>query len=499
MKHKIIVHAGKREETIFANDGETLFSALVSHGFFVDASCGGFGTCGKCKVYAMGDFRSPIGKISQKREILSCEAYPLGDVSVYLPRLPQKRPHVIRRTIKCDGESLGIAFDVGTTGISAALYDMKSGILLSELCEDNPQIPYGADVMTRISHDEKRGELVRLLREKLGAMITKLHAKKSEISYIVISANTAMLHYIADLPLSGLASAPFEPEELFGREFSPSQLGIPCKNAKVFLIPCLSAFVGGDISSGILACGMAEKKKLSLLVDIGTNGEIALGNRDGILVASAAAGPAFEGAALACGMAAREGAIFSYEGGQYKTVGNKKPCGICGSGALDIVSELLTLGVITPEGRLLPKDEAPILREKLCERNGEVCFMLSDTVFLSAGDVRKIQLAKAAIRAGISTLLREKGLCEADVDTLFLSGAFGTHIRKESATNIGLIPKELLLRSVPCGNSSLEGASLALLSKAARKKLSAISKKALHCELAENPIFEEEFVSNINM
>ncbi len=497
MKNKITIHIGRNTETIFLKSGTSLLDGLTAHGFVLPASCGGFGKCGKCKVDARGSFDEPYGDFTKRETLLACEAYPCGDCSVWLTSAQAPTPEYRHHKVACDGDALGIALDVGTTGISAILCDMKSGEILAELSEKNSQCQYGADIMTRIGGDNAL--LSSVLREQLNSIIARLHSKKSQISYIVISANTALSHFIAGLPTDGLSRAPFTPQDMFGREYPADKLGIKCKNAGVYIAPSLAAFVGGDISAGILSVGLHRKRKLSLLLDIGTNGEMALGSSKGIFVTSAAAGPAFEGASLSCGMAAEPGAIYAFDSGSFKTIGGARPRGLCGSGAIDVAAELLRYGVITGGGTLLPPDEAPAMQSRLSVVDGEVRFNICDSVYLTASDVRELQLAKAAIRAAMHTLFEKNGISTGDIHALFLSGAFGTHIKKENAVALGIIPDELLLKCIPCGNTALDGAKIALLSRKYRTELSKIQKKCTVSELSGDPVFDEAFLNYIAM
>lgn len=497
MNYKITLHTRSGSDVIYSKEGESLLSVLSSVGIPINADCGGNGTCGKCRIFACGTFRSPYGEVPEKTELLACRAYPIGDCSVYID-VSLKKPS-LKRVYKSsfDGENLGVAIDVGTTGICAELLDMKTGEKLSEISERNAQAPYGADIISRLSCDSKK--LSQILIAQLNSMITALCPKKSKISKISISANTVMSHYIKNLPTDSLAAFPFSVSDSFGKSFTATELGINCKNATVYIAPCLGAFVGGDIASGIYTTNLQKCKVPSLFIDIGTNGEIALSKNGKIYVASAAAGPAFEGAELSCGMQASSGAVCSFDGKRFSTVGKKKPCGISGSGAIDIVAYLLSVGAIDAGGRLLPPEESPLPPSKLTVVNNEVRFNISDTVYLSASDVRKLQLAKAAIRAALHTLLEKSGTDENDIGAVFLAGAFGTNIKIENAVRIGLIPRSFLLKCAPCGNTSLKGATLALLSKRHEDGITKIKDICTHIELSDDPAFEDKFLSYIPM
>ncbi len=497
MNYKITLHTRNSSDVIYSKEGESLLSALSSVGLQINADCGGNATCGKCKIFARGTFRSPYGEVQKKTELLACRAFPDGDCSVYLD-ISLKKPS-LKRVYKSsfDGESLGVAIDVGTTGICAELFDMKTGEKLSSISERNAQSPYGADIMSRLSNDSRK--LSEILIAQLNSMITTLCPKKSKISKISISANTVMSHYIKNLPTDTLSSFPFSVADSFGKTFSATELGINCKNASVYIAPCLGAFVGGDIASGIYTTNLKKCKVPSLLIDIGTNGEIALSKNGKIYVASAAAGPAFEGAELSCGMQASPCSVCSFDGKRFSTVGKKKPCGISGSGAIDILAYLLSVGAVDPSGRLLPPDESPLPPSKLTVVNGEVRFNISDNVYLSASDVRKLQLAKAAIRAALHTLLEKSGTDEHEVGSVFLAGAFGTNIKIENAVRIGLIPASFLLKCTPCGNTSLKGATLALLSKRHESAITKIKDICTHIELSDASGFEDKFLGYIPM
>ena len=497
MRYKVSVHIEDKTEILMCPEGVSLYNILLQYGFAVSAPCGGNGKCGKCLLPVYGAFRKPYGEISRKEKIPVCKAYPCGDCSVWISDFSDKIPVVNFPETKYDGNLLGIAFDVGTTSICATLCDMATGEELKTVTCKNKQSSFGADIMSRLSHDHKK--LSDILISQINEIITHLYPKKSQISRIVFAANTVMSHYITGLTTDGLKTFPFVSADTFGKEYDAEALGIKCKNATVFIAPSLGSFVGGDIASGIVATGMAKSKKLSLLLDIGTNGEMALGSSSGILAASAAAGPAFEGAELACGMGAISGAIVSYDGKTYKTVDNKSAVGISGSGAIDLVAELLNVGIIDRGGRMLPPDESPTVTDKLCVVNGEVVFRLSEDVYLSAGDVRKLQLAKSAIRAALHALMKEAGVCEKDIDVVYLSGAFGTNIKKENAAAIGLIPNELLYKCVPCGNTSLQGAKLMLLSSYYRKEAVNVTDITRHIELSDNDVFSDAFVSFLPM
>ncbi len=493
MKHKLTICDGDTRRVIYIDEGKSLHSALLANGYFIASPCGGNGRCGKCKVQARGEFLPPYGYVADATELLACKAYPSGDCEVRL----RASARAVRRK-KADKEStLGIAFDVGTTSISAVLCDLDTKEELSSVTERNLQCTYGADVITRLEHDSN--ELSDVLISQINDIVRAFCENPLSVSKITFAANTVMSHYIARLSPEGLARAPFEPRDTFGKIYSAKTLGILCENAEVFIFPSLASFVGGDICAGLFALDFLSKTSPSLLLDVGTNGEAALWKDGTLYVTSAAAGPAFEGAELSCGMTAERGAVISFDGKEFKTVDDAPPCGIAGSGAIDILARLVSSGAVDKGGRLLPPDETPAFSNRISIRNGEVCFNISDEVFLSASDIRKLQLAKAAIRASLSLLLKKSGTRLSEIKNFYLAGVFGISIKVASAVAIGLIPKELASLCKPTGNSALHGAVLALLEDDVEDKLSTITKVAKHVELSGNSEFEDEFLRFIPM
>ena len=493
MKHKLTINAGTTRQKVYIDEEKSLRATLLSNGIFLTSPCGGGGRCGKCKVTASGLFAEPYGEVDTPTELLSCKAYPRGDCEVFI----KTAPRALKKGRAQTSSRLGIAFDIGTTGISAVLCDLDTREELASVTEKNSQCAFGADVISRLLHNPK--ELSDVLISQINDIISALCEDASAVLKLTFAANTVMSHYLARLSPEGLSRAPFEPSDTFGKIYSAKELGFISDAAEVFIFPSLASFVGGDISAGIFASDMLSKNSTSLLLDIGTNGEAALWKNSTLYVTSAAAGPAFEGAELSCGMTAERGAIIAFDGNEFKTADNAPPCGIAGSGAVDILSELLRTGAVDHGGRLLPPSETPAFSERITIRNGEVCFDVSDTVFLTAGDIRKLQLAKAAIRASLSLLLKKSNTTLSEIETFCLSGAFGMALSKTSAGNIGLIPGELLPVCKEIGNSALRGAVLALFEEDIKDRLPQMAKQVKHIELSNDADFEEEFLSFIPM
>jgi uncharacterized 2Fe-2S/4Fe-4S cluster protein (DUF4445 family) len=380
--------------------------------------------------------------------------------------------------------------DLGTTTVVAQLLDLQTGQVLAVKTARNPQAAHGADLMSRLataSSAEGHAKLVAIIRSKIGGLIDELTngGKPSDapVARVVIAGNTVMHHLFSQLDIASLTRVPFDTENGGLQEFSAASLGwqVP-GDPSVEVLPCLGGFVGGDILAGILATDLATRSELIGLVDLGTNGEIVIGNRDKILCTSTAAGPAFEGGRIRMGMQATTGAIdsVSIEGGHLccHVLGQVAPRGICGSGLVDAVAVGLELGRIEPSGHLA---------------SGRASFPLAARVRLTQDDIRELQLAKGAIAAGVEILLERIGVKACDLDRLYLAGAFGNYVRAASARRIGLIEfDEDQIEAA--GNTALLGAKLALFGEAGAESLSAVVEKVEHIPLATDAMFQTLFI-----
>lgn len=474
--------------------GDSLLDVLRRGGYRVTAPCGGNGTCGKCRVRLtdrQGD-----------REVLACRT-PAEDCRVVLDEengglICTDRLAETAATDKRTG--LGAAADIGTTTVAVRLFDLYSGQELGTKSAWNAQTPYGADVITRcqyIMENEDGLELLSgLIRKQVFHMVDELRGGR-EVKELFIAGNTIMQHIFAGLSPVSIATAPFKPLSLF----DDGQSGVG-NNMELYYAPCVAGYVGGDVMTGLLASDLYEKDGCSLFLDVGTNGEMALGGRDGFLCCAVASGPAFEGAGISCGMPSTQGAVnrVMWRNGELElqTIGGGRPKGVCGSGLLDLLAMLLELGIVDEGGRLLPPDEAPGGFERWLseDENGNGIFYLTeddDSVYFTAADVRQIQLAKAAVAAGISVLTETAGISVGDVDRLYLAGGFGAHLNPKSAAVIGMLP-DCLKDKVQCvGNSSLAGAELALLSHEKREELFKIKEKCRYLELSGSEAFNRLF------
>ncbi len=490
------------EHIIHAELGETILAALQRGGITApDAPCGGNGKCKKCLV-----------SVDDLGEVLACQTIVTGEHTVTIPE-----EHV-GAVIATDGVSvdfplspadgLGAAVDIGSTTVVIHLYDRTNGVLLGTCSGVNRQRAFGADVISRIQYTIDRPDgLEHLttairdqLREGMQQLCTQAGRKMEELTYVTIAGNTVMEHLYASLSPASIAVAPFTPLSLFGEDYKGADFGLP-EGARVYLAPAEAGYVGGDITAGILASGVYRAQKTVLFLDVGTNGEMALGSAsEGFLCCATAAGPAFEGAAISQGMSAQDGAISRVElvdgALQVSVLGETQAEGICGSGLVDALAVMLQLGAVDETGRLLSPDEAPeAARPYLVEGEDEVVsFRLTDQVAVNEKDVRQLQLAKAAIAAGIQTLLEECGKSEDDVEALYLAGGFGNYIRRESAAAIGLIPPSMLERIVGVGNSAGQGAVAVLLSEQARGELDQLPEKCRYVELSGHQGFSDNYI-----
>ena len=398
-------------------------------------------------------------------------------------------------------DKLGAAIDVGTTTVALHLIELGSNKKITTVSGLNAQSPYGADVTSRIKYcaDNGHEKLTKLIREQISAMITEAcsqtGASTDNIEKISIAANTVMQHLIAGYSPVSMGVAPFTTVSLFGEEH-PAWDDLPVAvSTQVYYTPAISAYVGGDITAGLLAAGFEDILGPALFIDIGTNGEIVLKSDGTYYCCATAAGPAFEGAEITMGMIATSGAInhvypSNDKSIKYSTIGGGEPTGICGSGLLDTLAVLLETGDVDKTGRLL------------C---GERLYLTGDTgdtgdekgVYITAGDIRKLQLAKAAIAAGIETLLHFAEISEADITSLALAGGFGSYMDLQSAASIGLFPKSLLPVAKTYGNTAGEGAALAVGSEDVCKRLKEIQKNCEYVELSSIALFNDKFVDHM--
>lgn len=457
---------------------KALHALLEEAGFYGLRPCGGLGKCGKCAVTLTGQVSAP-NEAEQKAGVrLACQAEILGDAQVFLPVTADLQQIQTDAEGDCihvtPADGIGIAVDIGSTTLVLRRYDLATGQLLGQAAMINPQASIAADVMGRIGA-AMEGKLSLLQRQITDALALLQRQAGGAADKAVITGNTTMLYLLTGRDPVSLSRAPFAADTLF--DVNTSLLGIPA-----YLPPCMNAFVGADISCAVLASGMC-KEKTSLLCDIGTNGEIALWKDDTLYVTSTAAGPAFEGALISCGCSSIPGAIDKVwaEAGEIRihTIGEQPAVGICGSGLIDAV--------------------AMLLREELMDETGALDedITFAPGVTLLQKDIRALQLAKAAIAAGIQTLLDGSGTTCEEIETFYLAGGFGSHLNLESAAAIGLIPRELVSKAKVIGNAALAGASRLLLDEAVLPVIREIASSSRHYNLGGNPTFNANYMEQM--
>lgn len=449
-------------------EGTTLLQAQIAAGLRPDAPCGGKGLCGKCQVLADG------------AEVPACQTVVNRDMTVSLTERPSEKilAGSILTETKSDGtDSYALAFDIGTTTVVAYLLDGKTGDQLAQSSAMNPQQQYGADVISRIQEVLEHGSsaMSGCIRETMVALCREVCRQAGitpeEITVSAIVGNTAMHHLLLNIDPKPLVTPPYMSAVSKAMELPGG----------VRVLPNIAGFVGGDTVGCLVCTRFDQQEALTLLIDIGTNGEMVLGNKNRRIACSTAAGPAFEGAKISCGMRGAEGAVDHVwlENGEirFHVIGDTRPLGLCGSGVLDLTAVLLELGTIQESGRMS------------CE-----AFTLCENVVLTQKDIREVQLAKAAIRAGIELLVETMGARVRDIQKVFLAGAFGSYMNPRSACRIGMIPPVLAGRIEAIGNAAGEGAKLCALSREEFAYSQRLSDTTEFLELASLPQFQDRYV-----
>ena len=585
--------------------GVSVFDAASWNGIAIDSTCGGHGTCKKCKVRIVeGELpATPLdARAFDEAQLaegwrLACRAQAADSLTVDVPPLVTRpkastagvgrqvllRPALQKRYVELDeptladqrtdleriadalddlelriepgvlrrlprilrssafrvtcvivddllidvepGDTTGrlpaIAFDLGTTTVVATLLDLETGTPLAVRSMLNRQQPFGADVISRISATmldpaalERLTELAaQTMQELVEEVCAEAEIEASEVYEVSLAGNATMTELALGIDPEPVGVAPFIMAARSFPDMPATELGLrlhPRARANVF--PALGAYVGGDIVAGLLATGMTRDRRLRLFIDVGTNCEIALGSSDGIVCTAAPAGPAFEGAQIRCGMRAADGAIevvrITDERLELEVIGGTAPLGLCGSGLVDAVAELVRTGLLDASGRFATPEQAteiaPGLADRLVARpDGERIFILhwsgedgdaEDAIYLSQRDVRELQFAKAAIATGWSLLVEELGIDPDEIQQVLLAGSFGSYLSPASAIRIGLVPKLPRTRIVAAGNVAGEGAKMALLSMQERRAAHAMLGEVDYVELSDRPDFNDRFV-----
>jgi uncharacterized 2Fe-2S/4Fe-4S cluster protein (DUF4445 family) len=595
------------ERSVRVPPGVTVFDGASWNGIAIDSTCGGHGTCKKCKVQILSG-TVPVGRLDSRAFTadqlrdgwrLACIAQATQNLKIHVPPLVTRpkaatvgvgrqvilRPAVQKRYVELEEPTLsdqrtdlarltdaiddlelqpdlrvlrrlpkvlreadykvtavvvdellidvepgdttarqfGIAFDLGTTTVVATLLDLTTGTPVAVRSMLNRQQPFGGDVITRISATMMDPTALDRLRTAAHETLAELSAEvcaegevdPAEVYEIALAGNATMTALALGIDPEPLGVAPFVMTCATPPVVLASEVGVAVHpGARAALFPALGAYVGGDIVAGILATGMDRDKRLRLFIDVGTNCEIVLGDGDRILATAAPAGPAFEGGAIRCGMRAAEGAIEVVKLGddvELGVIGDTTPMGICGSGLVDVVAELVKVGLVDGSGRFVPDEQAqavaPTLADRLTMIGKERVFVLhrpdattdaADTVYLSQRDIRELQFAKAAIATGWSLLLEEFGVGPRDVQQVLLAGSFGSYLSPAAAVRIGLVPKLPVLRIVSAGNVAGEGAKMALLSRRERAGAAALLEEVRYVELSDRSDFNDKFVDQLS-
>lgn len=478
---------------IFENgDGKTLAELLSDAEDPISVPCGGNGKCGKCRVLASGELTPPtaeeltaLGEYSAKGYRLACRARAIGRVEVEYQAEKATAEAGLRKITPEEAlpiaDGIAVAIDVGTTTVAVLALDAVSVEPIGTAAFVNPQRSMGADVMSRLSaicENESAADKMRdMLAEKLGETISSLCP--DEPKSIALCGNTVMEHIIASLDARGISAYPFTPSSLLGETYDLQFSGTP-----VYLFPCISGYVGGDVTAGIVVCGLDRTDENILLLDLGTNGELALSHNGRVYTASAAAGPAFEGGNLECGMCAGNGAIERVwmENGEicWSTHNGEEPTGICGSAALDALAVMLESQIV---------DETGVMDDDR--------YSFTEQVWISDNDIRALQLAKSAICAGVRTLCYAAGIKESEISRVLIAGSFGAHLNPVSALRVGIVPGCLEGRIEAVGNTALIGAALWLTDAAYRRRLNALGGKLEHVELSLSAKFNEYYIEEM--
>ena len=490
---QIQVQCGEKIYNCKGKDGDTVLSILQQSGITANASCGGRGRCKKCTVEIDGKSHP------------ACLTTASDGMHVVIPK---EREAVIVETgngsiYKPDSEAgYFAACDIGTTTIVCHLLNHE-GKKLATVSEYNRQRESGADVVSRIyaPFPLMHEQIIAQIQEMLLELLQKV-GNKERIKRLAVSGNTVMCHLFAGISPESIGTAPFTPEEYFGKEFEGTALGLSICEL-VYILPAVSGYVGGDIIADLLSVMPEHEREETLLLDIGTNGEMVLGHANGFYCCATAAGPAFEGTEITMGMQAKGGAVSHVYLDQRRlriqVIGEIEAAGICGSGLLDALAVFLKMGIVDKAGMIADASSVSVAyRKYIGKYDGQACIWLSQDVCVTQEDIRKLQLAKAAIAAGIEVLMQERKNTKAKIKRVVLAGGFGTFLNPKSAADIGLIPQNLSDTVVAAGNAAGEGAVSAAVSAQARQEALRLAGNMSYIELALHPGFSDAYMKHMD-
>ncbi len=457
----------------YARSGEKLSEVLMKNGMYAEHPCGGKGICKKCIVSVDG------------KEELSCQYKILKDVSVALPKKGEILSESGAKETGVLTENICFVLDIGTTTLALALVSLDEKKIIKTVTRTNPQIAFGADIISRIAYCNKNGVegLNGVLVNAVNEMVEETGAARE--GEMLVAGNTVMLHIFFGIDPSSIGVAPYTPVFLEARTEDGKAVGL--RNiTRVMSLPCVDAFMGADLVAGINYVGMPSENKYNLLVDLGTNAEAVLYSAEGGVCTSSAVGPCLEGADISHGMSATSGAIYSFrlntENGvteaEIKTIGGAVPEGICGTGLVDIIAELLKNGIIDETGYME------------CEY-----YHIADGVGINQDDVRQYQIAKSAVYSGINSLIKGVDIKFDDIEKMYISGGFSAKINIDNGTRTGLLPKGLKSKAVAVNNSSLLGAVKYAIEK---NDMSRIINNLKYINLSSDPVFTRVFIENMD-
>lgn len=502
----ITVYEGTVKHELSFAEGETILAVLQKAGIqSITAPCGGQGACKKCTVHVLSDGSSGTclacttpAKDQMVVELLPEVRFSFADQSggdVYPPTPGQS--------------GYAVACDIGTTTVVCQLLNRETGELLSRISGSNGQRIFGGDVLSRLKAaeegraDEIRGQIIQQVNYYLKELCREAQLAMEDIRLLAVTGNTIMMHFFAGLDPAQLGTAPFTPVSLFGETRKGKDIGLDF-DGDVYICPAVSGFIGADTLCGILSSGMASAEGIMLLVDLGTNTELVMGNRERMIACSVDGGAAFKASLLDHGMTASVGAIagVKYADGRLllEVLGAAEPKGICGSGFIDILGILYEEEVLDEMGHLAEPDEVDSdLARYIGEEDGRPVFYLTEDkrIFLSQADISKFQMAKAAISAGIRILAEEMDISLSALDKLLLGGGFGSFAHRRYSALLGIIPQECKGRTEKLGNVALAGAISAALSEKARDELSRLRKLVRVIDLPTHPSFSDAYTDGM--
>lgn len=460
------IFSPKEEKLITVEKGTLLMNVLKENNTAVEHLCGGVGLCKKCVVLVNG------------KQELSCKYVINEDITVE----ETVKDEIVSFSGVFETGKIGknncLCLDIGTTTLALALVSLDDSSVCKVITAINPQREFGADVISRIDYSMKNGtenlnkSIISRVNEMIDGLLNEFNIQ--EVENMLVVGNTTMLHLFFNVDPSCMGVSPYRSKFIDSKQEKGEKLGLNrVKNVKT--LKSVSAFVGADIVSGLGFIGMPEKEKYRLLIDLGTNAEVVLFSKNKMLCTSAAAGPCFEGANIECGMSATKGAISRYDKNGYKTIGETKPTGICGTGLIDVVAYLIKQGILAKSGYM---DED---------------FYLSENVYLAQEDIRQFQLAKSAVYSAVLTLMKRENITFNDIDKIYISGGFSTLINVDNAIITGLLPNEKEKISA-INNSSLSGAINSVIKNDNYEKL---IKNAEYIDLSQDKAFSELFIENM--